>query len=223
MLVDSPSNRQSRLDHIRSAEQKIKDVLKGIDMSPPTVLPSGDVEVSAVNVKDGGEGELDATRKARKLAKSIEAERLIPASEFQPWMAKYVANDQAAVIPSIFYGKYFKTASASSSSSTSSSNDYKSLLDRPTILPSDPKERARILAETRTKRVQGRVEGAKEDALDYKLERKRTGMSDAAGGSEAGGRRGGPSGMRAWANLVEDRIEVRNCLELAESLSWKLR
>lgn len=179
MLVDA--NKPLRGD-FRTADARTKEIVKNIDTSPTIRVP--------------GEVAPEPEVKVKELAEAIKAEQAIPAADFQPWMAKYVRNESTAT-PQIFYGKFINNVPGSSS--------MISLLDRK-ALPSDPKARQELREKNKSMRNQGRLEGAREGALDYRLG---GGEGYQAKGTSAagGGRRGAPSGMRAWGNLVEDRIE----------------
>ncbi len=139
---------------------------------------------------------VEATPPTVTVADTILREREIPAEDFKPWHARYVRSTSAA-IPRVYYGKSMPTQDSRSSIS---------LLDRQ-ALPIDPAARRVEKNRRRVEERVQRVEGAKEGALDYRLgggQGYQTKGASAAGG----GVRGGPSGVRAWQNLVEDRIEV---------------
>lgn len=191
MLMDS--SKPLRQEKIQTSESKIKDITKTLDFSP---VISGTSTGSATGMSE-------PEAKPANLSAIIEAERTIPASEFKPWHAKYVAKDQVSASPSILYGQFINDADFS---------NVASLLDQPQIL-NDPKARKAIKKSMEGQKIRGRLTGAREGALDYRL-----GVEDGKAGekygqhrgsSAAGGSmRGAPSGMRAWNNLVEDRIEV---------------
>lgn len=191
MLMDA--NKPLRTEKQQSSETKIKDMLKRVDMSPRMPGDSG--------ADDNGDS---LERAPTTISSVIEAERSIPPSEFKPWHAKYVAKDDVRRDPSVRYGKFI--------------NDRKfrnvaSLLDRPEIA-NDPKVRKALREGLQSEARKGRIVGAREGALDYRLGE---GQPQPRGASAAGGSRGAPSGMRAWQNLVEDRIEVR---PIVTALSW---
>ncbi len=167
---------------VQSADARIHEIIAQTDMTPRVV--SAD-EPAAI------------TSTSRVPAAHILAEREIAPADFKPWHARYVRTTSTAE-PHIHFGKFMQAASASAG--------YMSLLDRP-ALPTDPQARRAEKAQRRREERAGRVQGAKEGALEYRLG---AGEGFQAKGSSAagGGVRGRPSGMRAWGNLVEDRIEV---------------
>lgn len=200
MLVDSPANRPLRSDLVQSAEEKIKQALKKVDLSPrPIATP---VPSSPPTTSSSSNAQLEtadhSARLSRPLADLILAERDIPPEDFKPWMARYVARDAPGVSPSVLYGK-FLPSSAKKSSNTHASQ--MSLLDKPAgFNPNDPKHRKAWKEMKQTEKLVGRVEGAKEGALDYRVGGKQ--------GTESHGRVQGLSSLRAWEGLVEERIQV---------------
>lgn len=177
------ANKPLRTEKVQSSDNKIKDMLKRVDMTP---------RIRGDDSADFGDG-LD--RPSVSVSSVIEAERNIPPSEFKPWHAKYVAKDDARRDPSVRYGKFINQ---------SRFRNVASLLDRPEIA-NDPKVRKALREGMQSEARKGRLVGAREGALDYRLGE---GQPQQRGASAAGGSRGAPSGMRAWQNLVEDRIEV---------------
>jgi hypothetical protein len=194
MLMDT--HKPLRSDVVATAEQKIKELTRKLDMEPIIRDNSAIAKQERALMEDLEDTEEADERKLKRLSRSIQLEQQIPPEEFRPWMAQYIAKDEDASTPSIFHGKFLNTGPSSSSS----------LLDRP-VISNDPKIRNAERQRKRTERTQGRIIGAREGALDYRLgggEGYQTRGTSAAGG----GVKGGPSGMRAWQNLVEDRIEV---------------
>jgi aarF domain-containing kinase len=179
LLMDK--HKPLRTGSIRSADSRLQEMAKKTDMSPRVVVPSDETQAPF-----------------RPLSSAIMEEREIPAEDFKPWHARYVRTSSATT-PQVYYGKSMPVAGSSSRSTVS-------LLDRPP-LPTDAAARRSEKAKRRAEDRINRVEGAKEFALDYKLGG--GGGYQMRGASAAGGGiRGGPSGLRAWQNLVEDRIEV---------------
>ncbi|KAJ9096728.1 hypothetical protein QFC21_004998 [Naganishia friedmannii] len=193
MLMDS--HKPLRSDVVATAEQKIKDLTRRLDMEP-IIRDNSAIAKQERALKENLEDiEGVEERNLKRLSRSIQLEQQIPPEQFRPWMAQYIAKDEDTSTPSIFHGKFLNTGPSSSSS----------LLDRP-VISNDPKIRNAERQRKRTERAQGRIIGAREGALDYRLgggEGYQTRGTSAAGG----GVKGGPSGMRAWQNLVEDRIE----------------
>ncbi|KAJ9098316.1 hypothetical protein QFC19_006440 [Naganishia cerealis] len=193
MLMDT--HKPLRSDVVATAEQKIKEITRKLDMEP--IIRNNPTIAKQERALMDGLDELEESEQSslRRLSRSIQLEQQIPPEEFRPWMAQYIAKDEDTQTPSIFHGKFLNTGPSSSSS----------LLDRP-VISNDPKVRNAERQRKRTERTQGRLLGAREGALDYRLgggEGYQTRGTSAAGG----GVKGGPSGMRAWQNLVEDRIE----------------
>lgn len=195
MLMDT--HKPLRSDVVATAEQKIKELTKRLDMEPIVreKSPNSTLRRQEQALLQELDDEAEAPRVVR-VDRSIELERQIPPEEFRPWMAQYVAKDQDTDTPSIFHGKFLSTGPSSLSS----------IMDRP-VISADPKLRQAERQRQRTERTQGRLVGAREGALEYRLG---GGEGYQAKGTSAagGGVRGGPSGVRAWQNLVEDRIEV---------------
>ena len=201
MLVDSPANRPLRSDLVQSAEEKIKQALKKVDLSP-RAISSANSQASPTSTGDNQSSQSstaeESGRPFRPLADAILAERDIPPENFKPWMARYVARDSPGVSPSVLYGK-FLPSSAKKSSRTQTSQ--MSLLDKPVgFNPNDPKHRKAWKEMNQTEKLVGRVEGAREGALDYQVGGKQ--------GTESHGRVQGLSSLRAWEGLVEERIQV---------------
>lgn len=183
-----------RSDVVATAEQKIKELTKKLDMEPIVRDNSTLKRQEQALMQELSEEGPPAARS--QVARQIELERQIPPEEFRPWMAQYVAKDQDTDTPSIFHGKFLSSGPSSRSS----------LLDRP-VIAADPKARQAERQRQRTERTQGRLVGAREGALDYRLGGGE-GYQGKGASAAGGGVRGGPSGVRAWQSLVEDRIEV---------------
>jgi hypothetical protein len=179
-----------RTGAIRSADSRLQEMAKKTDMSPPVVLPGA-----------------DAGMPSRPVASVILQEREIPAEEFKPWHARYVRTTSATT-PQVHFGKFMSEAGGGSPSTVS-------LLDRP-ALSADPAARRAEKAKRRAQEHVTRVTGAREGALDYKLGGGQ-GYQMKGASAAGGGVRDGPSGMRAWANLVEDRIEV----SMQRQIRWR--
>lgn len=195
MLMDT--HKPLRSDVVATAEQKIKELTKKLDMEP--IVREKSQNSTLRRQEQALLQELDDQAESPSVVRvdrSIELERQIPPEDFRPWMAQYVAKDQDTDTPSIFHGKFLSTGPSS----------LTSLMDRP-VISADPKLRQAQRQRQRTERTQGRLVGAREGALEYRLG---GGEGYPAKGTSAagGGVRGGPSGVRAWQNLVEDRIEV---------------
>ncbi|KAJ9099355.1 hypothetical protein QFC20_005756 [Naganishia adeliensis] len=168
MLMDT--HKPLRSDVVATAEQKIKDLTKKLDMEPIFRDNTTIKRQEQALMQDLGEEGQPAERS--QVARQIELERQIPPEEFRPWMAQYIAKDQDTDTPSIFHGKF---------------------------LSSGPSSRGKAATKDR--------EDAREGALDYRLGGGE-GYQGKGTSAAGGGVRGGPSGVRAWQSLVEDRIEI---------------
>jgi hypothetical protein len=195
MLMDSPSNRPLRSNLVQSAEEKIKNALKTADFNPRATYGSSHNSTAGNEISTGGPADVDAepsARMSRRLSEIIQAEREISPDEFKPWMARYVARDAPGTTPSVVYGK-------SLISSTKSESSHLSLLDTPPgYNPNDPKHRKAWKEQRKSAKIVGRVDNAREGALDYKI----------GGKANQAGRAPGMASMRAWEGLIEERIQV---------------
>jgi hypothetical protein len=198
MLVDSPANRPLRSDLVQSAEEKIKQALKKADLSPRATYGTPSTSSADVPLDDQADKSESTGRFSRPLSETILAERDIPPEAFKPWMARYVARDAPGTSPSVLYGKFLSPKEKQTSKSTTS---HLSLLDKPAgFNPNDPKHRKAWRDQIQSEKLVGRVEGAREGALDYRVGGK--------GGTESHGRVHGLASLRAWDGLVEERIQV---------------
>ena len=198
MLVDSPANRPLRSDLVQSAEEKIKQALKKADLSPRPTYGTPSTSSANVPLNDQADKAESTGHFSRPLSETILAERDIPPEAFKPWMARYVARDAPGTSPSVLYGKFLSPKEKQTSKSTTS---HLSLLDKPAgFNPNDPKHRKAWKDQIQSEKLVGRVEGAREGALDYRVGGK--------GGTESHGRVHGLASLRAWDGLVEERIQV---------------
>ena len=184
MLVDK--YKPLRSGPIRTADEKLKK-------SPPRV---GLVEASTFDALASNSRDMDNTVVVRTTwgptaGPSLADVPLLPSIEgHQPWQTTFTVPSHAR--SSIKYGNIPPSPTASR------------LPPNPELL--DEKAR-RKLRETKKRTEQaGRLRNAKESTLDYRLGISGRRMAD--GGTVY--QRPNPVGLKGWASLVEDRIEVRS-------------
>lgn len=165
---------------IRSADEKLKK-------APPKV---GDIDgtfmESSEDDNGGGVERVVVRSMWGASSRSVAAASLLPSVEgHQPWHTTFQVPSHAQ--SSIKYG-HIPIASSSNG------------------IPAPLDDKARRQAKEVKKRTEqaGRLRNAKESTLDYKIGRK-----DGNTTQTVVGRRVNPLGLKGWASLVEDRIEVR--------------
>ena len=126
----------------------------------------------------------------------------IPPHLHRPWHSTYTGDTEVVEEPKIKYGTFMKTQADS----------LDNLLELKLPPNADAKTRAKIRSLRKTGRLVKRVETAREGALDYRLgaaegEDTFAGNRQVKGSSVLGAQKGSASGIRAWAGLVEDRIQ----------------
>lgn len=122
----------------------------------------------------------------------------IPPHLHRPWHSTYTGESDAAETPKIKYGTFIQ----------SRSDSLDNLLELKLPPDADAKTRARMRSLRKTGKMVKRVESAREGALDYRLGVETfDGNRQVKGTSVLGAQKGGTSGLRAWAGLVEDRIQ----------------
>lgn len=141
----------------------------------------------------------------------------LPPHLFRPWHATYTGDNQAFEAPKIKFGHFDQRKA---------DRDWSNLLELRLPPNADGTTRAKHRDFRRSTKLQGRLGSARESAIDYRLgvvdgemthvgaeEEELEGFSgnrQIRGNSVLGAHKGGASGMRAWAGLVEDRITVSN-------------
>jgi aarF domain-containing kinase len=206
MLVDAnkPLRSGSGVKH-NAADEKIKGWMKGLKLEPR--LGGSVTGVAANDVIAAETPEVNPHRTT------------IPPHLHRPWHSTYAGASQVEEAPKIKYGTFIKK--------TASGDDLTNLLELQLPPGADGKTRARVKEARRAGKVVRRFETARDGALDYKLgiasptQGSKLVAMDAAddddtfmgnrqikGSSALGGGKGMASGMRAWAGLAEDRIEV---------------
>ena len=206
MLVDAhkPLRSGSGVKH-NSADEKIKGWMKGLKLEPrlgSTVkLPNQPAEGFS-----GEDAEVDPDIASKHRT-------TIPPHLHRPWHATYTGSSQDVDdVPKIRYGAFMQKRATGDSLANA--------LELQLPPGADGKTRARVKEARRAGRVVRRFENAREGAIDYKLgvnagevgdagedEEQFKGNRQVKGSSVLGAQKGGASGMRAWAGLVEDRIQ----------------
>ncbi|WVQ82587.1 hypothetical protein IAT38_004717 [Cryptococcus sp. DSM 104549] len=211
MLVDAhkPLRNEGGVKH-NAADERIKGWMKGLKLEPrlgagPT-FPSG-----STGMKIGEDGELVSPHRTT-----------IPPHLHRPWHSTYSGEKQAAETPRIKYGAFIKTRA--------DGDALANLMELQLPPNADAKQRAKVKEARKSGKMVGRLDRAREGALDYKLGlgvdeahlvelggddvdgvdgsgQSFKGNRQMRGNSVLGAQKGGASGMRAWGGLVEDRIQ----------------
>lgn len=214
MLVDAhkPLRDKGGVKH-NAADEKIKGWMKGLQLEPrlspgPSSPPEEAQEIALESVE-----------------KENPHRTKIPPHLHRPWHATYTGESRTAEAPKVKYGAFINKRTDGDS--------LTNLLELQLPPNADGKTRAKVKAARKSSMLVGRMDKAREGALDYKLglgvddtymvetgeegEEGQTfkGNRQIKGSSVLGAQRGSASGMKAWAGLVEDRILVRSL-----SASW---
>jgi len=208
MLIDAnkPLRTGTGVKH-NTADDKIKGWMKGLNLEPRLGEPVTSRAVSKADVI------------AAEPVKENPHRTKIPPHLHRPWHSTYAGSTQVDEAPKIRYGTFIKK--------TASGDDLTNILELQLPPGADGKTRARVKEARRAGKVVRRFENAREGALDYKLgiasptqgarmvaidagddEETFMGNRQIKGSSALGAGKGMASGMRAWAGLAEDRIEV---------------
>ena len=170
-----------------ASEDKIKRWMKDLDLKP---RPG-----AFVNAPDANEAE----------AATSPHKTTIPPHLHRPWHSTYTGDTQVAdETPKVKYGTFIRKKADGES--------LANILELQLPPGADVKTRARVRESRKRQRIIGRVESAREKALDYRLDIDEDaetfeGNRQVKGSSVLGAGRGNASGLRAWAGLVEDRIQ----------------
>lgn len=218
MLVDAhkPLRTGEGIKH-NSADQKIKGWMKGLKLEPRL----GTAAASAP--------EIGSDMETSNLHRTT-----IPPHLHRPWHSTYTgSSSQAAEIPQVKYGTFIKRRADGDS--------LQNILELQLPPGADGKTRARVKEARRSGKIVRRFEKAREGALDYRLglgtgegeqlidaeqgegEETFTGNRQVRGSSVLGSKSGGASGLRAWAGLVEDRIQVSTIRKTVTKTDWRKR
>ena len=141
----------------------------------------------------------------------------IPPHLHRPWHATYTGSSAVgAEIPQVRYGTFIQKKARG--------EDLSNILELQLPPGADGKTRSRIRDARKSHRVKARFECARESAIDYRLSSLEaaeaeegtaevgengefTGNRQNKGASVLGAQKGSASGLRAWAGLVEERIQ----------------
>jgi aarF domain-containing kinase len=199
-----------------SADKKIKGMLKGLKMEPRESMLRG-AGTSGASISDPAKDEMRESRNAVEEAEEPvnPHKTTIPPHLHRPWHATYTGTDNAATeVPQVRYGTFIKKKA--------SGDDLSNILELQLPPGADGKTRSRIRDARKSHRVKARFESARESAIDYRLFSAHAEEGDTAeigdngeftgnrqhkGASVLGGQKGSASGLRAWAGLVEERIQ----------------
>lgn len=208
MLVDShkPLRTGTGVKH-NAADEKIKGWMKGLKLEP-RLGPSPNI-LGTAPAPDAIEAEAEV--------ETLNPHRTtIPPHLHRPWHATYTGETSQEEVPRIRYGTFIKKSAGA--------DDLANILELQLPPGADGKTKQRIRSLRRTGKMVKRVESAREGALDYKLglgageggqvvevEAEEDdvfgGNRQVRGSSVLGAQKGSASGLRAWAGLVEDRIQ----------------
>ena len=198
MLVDAhkPLRSGSGIKH-DAADDKIKGWMRGLKlearMGASSPSPAEDIQVDA----------------------SASHRTTIPPHLHRPWHSTYTGEMATEEAPRIKYGTFIRKNADGAA--------LANLMELQLPPNADSKLKARARALHRAGKVVRRFAKAREGAIDYKLglnvgeggqvveageEETFQGNRQVKGSSVLGTQRGGASGLKAWAGLVEDRIQV---------------
>ena len=201
MLVDAykPLRTGEGIKH-NAADEKIKGWMKGLKLEPKVPgAPVDDSEATLVEAQ----------------AETINPHKTtIPPHLHRPWHATYTGETQQDEAPKVKFGMFIK----------SKADSELSLLELRLPPNADAKTRSKVRSLRKAGKIVKRVENAREGALDYKLglgpgeggqvievdegdEETFSGNRQTRGASVLGAAKGGASGLKAWAGLVEERIQ----------------
>ncbi|KAL7420157.1 hypothetical protein Q5752_005123 [Cryptotrichosporon argae] len=185
-----------------AADDKIKRWMAGVKLEP--------------RVFDADAGSQEAQAQDADAETANAHRTTIPPHLHRPWHATYTGDRRGAdAVPQVKYGQFIQRRA--------SADDLRNSLELQLPPGADGKTRAKVRAARRAGRVVGRLDSARERALDYKIgsegevqtfldeeaeeEARFMGNRQIRGSSALGAQRGAASGVRAWAGLVEDRIQ----------------
>ena len=202
MLVDAhkPLRSGEGIKH-NAADEKIKGWMKGLKLEPRLPGSAADVEIEDPVIE----------------AEAVNPHKTtLPPHLHRPWHATYTGETQQEEAPKIKFGMFIKTKADSDLS----------LLELRLPPNADAKTRSKVRSLRKAGKMVKRVENAREGALDYKLglgpgeggqlieemefeddDETFSGNRQTRGASVLGAQKGGASGLKAWAGLVEERIQ----------------
>jgi len=217
MLVDAhkPLRTGTGIKH-NAADEKIKGWMKGLKLEP-RLGPSPTIPDT-----------MPESIEAEPVDKVNPHRTTIPPHLHRPWHATYTGDTRQEEVPKIRYGAFMKKSAGA--------DDLANILELQLPPGADGKTKQRIRSLRRTGKMVKRVENAREGALDYKLglgsgeggqvveagdQEVFGGNRQVRGSSVLGAQKGAASGLRAWAGLVEDRIQRAKGEKSRGRSSWK--
>jgi aarF domain-containing kinase len=224
MLVDAhkPHRTGDGVQH-DTADKRIKQWMKNLDMSPRDPITSAAATDQPAPNSDANAA--DAILHPHRTT--------LPPHLFRPWHATYTGDNQtAAITPHVKYGTI--DGNPSDPDRLLFSN-LELRLDR----TSGGATRQKVREMRSSARLQGRFGRAREGAIDYRLGISDGDLTNVGSSSETaeaaedepfrgnrqvrgmsvlGAKRGAGSGMRAWAGLVEERIQVSRVVAVAVNI-----
>ena len=205
MLVDAhkPLRSGNGVKH-DAADDKIKGWMRGLRLEARMGVPSP------------SSSEVDAKVEAGAAHRTT-----IPPHLHRPWHSTYTGGVQTEEVPRVKYGTFIRK--------NADGDALANLMELQLPPNADGKMKAKARALLRAGKVVRRFEKAREGAIDYKLglnieeggqiveaeEETFQGNRQVKGSSVLGTQRGGASGLKAWAGLVEDRIQVSHIVRVS--------
>ena len=197
-----------------ASEDKIKRWMKELDLSPRA---GQFVKAPAV-----AENDVALAESSSSAQETVNPHRTtIPPHLHRPWHSTYTGTAKTEAEPKIKFGMFIRKRA--------DGDALTNLLELQLPPGADAKTRARVREQRRRGQLVGRVERAKDGALDYRLdihdgEATETfeGNRQIKGRSVLGAGKGSASGLRAWAGLVEDRIQRARGMSLLVLSRYRL-
>lgn len=181
-------------DHLRHTQGRIWDGDEAVPDAVLRMLVDANKPMRTGQIKSADE-KIKGWMKGVKL----EHRTTIPPEQHRPWHATYTGDTQTIEEPKVKYGTFIRKRAEGDA--------LQNILELPGL---DGKMKKKVKDARRVGKLVKRIGDAKEGALDYRLkseEEKFEGNRQVRGASVLGAAKGGASGLRAWAGLVEDRIQ----------------
>ncbi|RXK35082.1 Atypical/ABC1/ABC1-C protein kinase [Tremella mesenterica] len=215
MLVDAHKPLRSGGVKPTSSDDKIHNWMKTFDPQPRSSVSSikSTKSMSAENGNDSEVKSDDIETKQQEQEQMTPHRTTIPPHLHRPWHSTYTGSSSSQdQTPKVKYGTFLQKRA----SGDSLVNDLELRLPH----GADGKNRQKIREARKAGKMVRRYENAREGAIDYKLglgevvtgvnvdqDGQFRGNRQMKGSSVLGAGKGGSSGLRAWAGLVEDRIQ----------------
>ena len=191
MLVDAHKPLRSGT---KSSDEKLKGWMKGVKLEPRAPGPSAEASSSTADFRP-----IDETFSPHRTK--------LPPHLHRPWHSTYTGSTQTAEsTPKVKYGMFIRKRA--------DGDALTNLLELQLPPGANGKARSRLREVRKAGKLVKRVERAKDGALDYRLNQsvdeeddQFRGNRQVKGSSVLGAQQGRASGLRAWAGLVEDRIQ----------------